>query len=162
MLVVQLRKHFPARWPEWFMSATVFAWGFYVVLHPSLFTQPDTVHMMSELAAVASPHNPASFWGLIGVVLGLVRATALFVNGAYTRTPMIRLVMSFASAFLWTQVFLGLFKSDTPNMGLVIYPALVIMDIVSAYRASTDMVFAEKARRDFLRGSCRGRSEYST
>lgn len=148
MLIVSLKQHFPARWPEWFMSAVSFAWGAYMVLHPELFTQDATRDALSGLAAMAGNFPPAALWGLSAVILGLIRGAALFVNGAYTRTPLIRLIMSFLSAFVWTQVYIGLWKSGVPNMDLVMYGAMVVMDIVSAYRATTDTMFAEKMRRD--------------
>jgi hypothetical protein len=34
------------------------------------------------------------------------------------------------------------------NISVVVYAGLVMMDIVSAYRAATDMVFAEKVRHE--------------
>lgn len=148
MLIVSLKQHFPARWPEWYMSGMSFAWGAYMILHPQVFTQGATQEVLSGMAAMAGNFPPASLWGLSAVMLGVIRAAALFVNGAYTRTPLVRLVMSFASAFVWTQVCIGLWKSGVPNMGLIVYGGLVVMDIVSAYRATTDTVFAEKMRRD--------------
>lgn len=148
MLIVSLKQHFPARWPEWFMSGMSFAWGAYMILHPEVFDQDATRAVFSGLAAMAGNFPPAALWGLTTVILGFIRGSALFVNGAYTRTPMIRLVMSFASAFVWTQVFIGLWKSGVPNMGLVVYGGLVVMDIVSAYRAAWDTTLAEKMRHD--------------
>ncbi len=130
------------------MSAMAFTWGIYVAFHPQLFTQAATREVMSGLTAMAGNFPPSALWGFSAVILGLIRAAALFINGAYTRTPMIRLGMSFASAFVWTQVCVGLIKSEVPNMGIVVYAGLVLMDIVSAYRAATDTVFAEKMRHD--------------
>lgn len=158
MLIVSLKQHFPARWPEWFMAGLAFAWGAYVSLHPQLFTNPATREMLSGMAAMARNFPPSAVWGLSAVVLGVVRAAALFVNGAYTRTPLIRLLMSFASIFIWTQVVVGLVKSGIPNIGLVVYSGLIVMDIVSACRASTDMVDAEKARHDSKQEQRRGRT----
>lgn len=148
MLIVSLKQHFPARWPEWFMSGLSFMWGSYVVLHPEIFTNPATREVLSGMAAMSGEFPPASLWGLSAVILGMVRGSALFVNGAYTRTPLIRLAMSFASAFIWTQVCVGLLKTGVPNAGIVVYAGLVVMDIVSAYRAATDTVYAEKLRHD--------------
>lgn len=156
MLIVQLKKHFPARWPEWFMAGMSFMWGAYISLHPELFEQPATAIVLAGMKQMAGNFPPAAIWGLSTVTLGLIRAAALFVNGAYTRTPMIRLGMSFASAFVWTQVFIGLYKSGVPNMGLVVYAGLVMMDIVSAWRAATDTVFAEKVRHDAKQERRRG------
>ena len=159
MLIISLKQHFPARWPEWFMSAMSFAWGAYMVLHPEVFTQDATREVFSGLTMMAGNFPPAALWGLTTVVLGIIRAAALFVNGAYARTPMIRLVMSFASAFVWTQVFIGLWKSGVPNVELVVYGGWVVLDIVSAYRATTDTMFAEKMRRDLKQE--RSRVEHS-
>lgn len=148
MLIVSLKQHFPARWPEWFMAGMSFMWGAYIILHPEVFTQSATRQVLSGLAGMAGEFPPAALWGLSNVILGMVRGGALLVNGAYTRTPMIRLGMSFASAFIWTQVCVGLLKTGVPNTGIVVYAGLVVMDIVSAYRAATDTVYAEKLRHD--------------
>lgn len=157
MLIIQLKRHFPARWPEWFMSGLLFMWGVYVALHPDLFDHPQTATVLAGMKSMVSGFPPSAAWGVSAVVLGLVRAGALFVNGAYTRTPLIRLTMSFLSAFIWTQVFIGLLKTGIPNPGLVTYAGLVVMDLVSAYRAATDVVFAEKARHDINKGRNGGR-----
>lgn len=148
MLIVSLKQHFPARWPEWFMSGMSFAWGAYMVLHPQVFEQEATRVVLSGMAAMAGKFPPAALWGLTAIILGFIRGSALFVNGAYTRTPMIRLVMSFLSAFVWTQVFIGLWKSGVPNISLVVYGGMVVLDIVSAHRAAWDTTFAEKLRHD--------------
>lgn len=157
MLIVQLKHHFPARWPEWFMSGVSVIWGFYIAMNPDVFTHDATREALAGMAQMAGGFPPSSLWGLTGVATGMVRAFALFVNGAYTRTPMIRLTMSFASGFVWTQVFIGLLKSGVPNPALVVYAGLVVLDIVSAYRAATDAVFAEKVRYDIKRDIGRGR-----
>lgn len=146
MLIVSFKQHFPARWPEWFMAGMSFMWGTYISLHPEVFTNPATATTLSGLAHMAGDFPPAALWGLATVSLGLVRAGALFVNGAFWRTPLIRVIMGFASAFIWTQVFVGLLKSGVPNTGLVVYAGLVVMDVMSVYRAATDTVYATRAR----------------
>lgn len=156
MIIVELKRHFPARWPEWFMSGFALAWGSYVNLHPELFTQSATRQSLAGLATMAGSFPPSAIWGLSPVILGLIRGAALFVNGSYTRTPMIRLFMSFASAFIWTQVFIGLLKSGVPNTGLIAYGGFVVLDLVSAYRAATDTVYAETARQQVKQEESRG------
>lgn len=103
---------------------------------------------MAGLASMAGLMAPAALWGLSAVVVSMIRASALFVNGAYTRTPLIRLATSFASAFVFTQVVIGLMKTGVASTGLPVYAGLVVLDIVSAYRAATDTVYAEKVRHD--------------
>lgn len=148
MIIRSLRQHWPARKMEWLMSGWMIAWGWYVLMHPGLFTSPDTAALFSGLAAISHPltEYPALAWGGSCFAVGLGRGMALFVNGAWTRTPMIRLIASFISMFIVTQIILGLWKSGVPNTGLVVYPWFVVADLLSAYRAAVDVVHAEKQR----------------
>jgi len=148
MLIRSLRQHWPARKLEWLMAGFMIAWGLYVLLNPRLFTQPETAAVLSGLAMISAPFTiyPALAWGGVSFLVGLTRGLALFVNGAYTRTPLIRLIASFASMFIITQICIGLWRSGVPNTGLVVYPWFVIADLLSAYRAAVDVVHAEKQR----------------
>jgi hypothetical protein len=148
MIIRSLRQHWPARKLEWLMSGFMIAWGWYVLLHPGLFTDPRTAAVFSGLASISAPFTdlPALAWGGACFVVGLGRGIALFVNGAWTRTPLIRLLASFASMFIVTQIIIGLWQSGVPNTGLVVYPWFVIADLLSAYRAAVDVVHAEKQR----------------
>lgn len=148
MIIHSLRQHWPARKLEWLMSGFMIAWGWYVLMHPQLFTHPETAPFFRGLVELASPFTqyPALLWGGTSLLVGLFRAVALFVNGAYTRTPLIRLIASFVSMFIVTQIIIGFWTSGVPNPGLVVYPWFVIADLLSAYRAAVDVVHAEKQR----------------
>lgn len=150
MILQSLKQHFPARAIEWLNAGALASWGLYVLLHPQMFTNPATRELFAGLTEITwgLTADPALLWGLTALLVGLARAVALFVNGAYGRTPLVRLGTSFASAFIWTQVIIGLMHSGVPNTGLVVYSWLVVADIISAYRASQDAVYAEKQRRD--------------
>lgn len=148
MIIRSLRQHWPARRLEWIMSGFMISWGWYVLLHPSLFTAPETAAVLrglTEISAWITPY-PALLWGGSCFVIGMGRGIALFVNGAWTRTPLIRLIASFASMFIVTQIIIGLWSSGVPNLGLVVYPWFVIADLLSAYRAAVDVVHAQKQR----------------
>lgn len=147
-IIRSLRQHWPARKLEWLMAGFMLTWGWYVLLHPDLFTNPETASLLSGLADVSAPFTayPALAWGGVCFLVGLTRGIALFVNGAYTRTPLIRLIASFASMFIVTQITISLWESGVPNTGLVVYPWFVIADLLSAYRAAVDVVHAEKQR----------------
>lgn len=162
MLIVSLKQHFPARLPEWWMSLQLVMWGSYTVLHPGMFTQPSARIMFSGMVEMAGSFPPAGLWGLSAVFIGCIRAGALFVNGAYSRTPLVRLSMSFLSAFIWTQICLGLWKSGVENTGVVNYAGLVMLDIASAYRAATDVVYAEKVRHDLRKQQGSRRVQHSS
>lgn len=139
MLIRELGKHFPARAPEWFDSGMMASWGLYVLLHPEIFLKES----FGGLASLTWPGaSPPLFWGFLALAVGLTHAVALFVNGAYRRTPLIRLATSMVSAYVWSQIVIGFWHSDRPNTGIVTYSWLVLMDAVSAYRASQDIVIA--------------------
>ncbi|WP_294392014.1 hypothetical protein [uncultured Sphingomonas sp.] len=148
MLIASLKQHFPARLPEWFMASVMATWGIYVILHPGIFTAPETRAMFSGMAALVegSGFPPAGLWGSLALTVGLLRAAALFINGAYARTPVVRLISSMISAIIWTGVAIGLAKSDAANTGVAVYPWLLLLDLASAYRASVDMAVAEHNR----------------
>jgi hypothetical protein len=133
---------------EWLMSGVLIAWGAYVLSNPEMFYLPETRALWAGMAAFSEPltQHPALFWGGIAFTVGIGRAAALFVNGAWTRTPMIRLIASFVSMFIFTQIVIGLHHTGVPNTGLVVYPWFVIADLLSAYRAAVDVVHAEKQR----------------
>lgn len=144
MLIQSLKVHFPARVLEWFGAGVMFTYGYYVITHPQIFTAPETAQLFSGLARVAEFFGqPPAAIGIMALLTGLIRAGALFVNGAVTKTPLVRLLTAFCSAYIWTSVVVGLWLSDISNTGLVVYPWLLIADIVSGYRAGYDLVIAE-------------------
>lgn len=148
MIIRSLRQHWPARKMEWLMAGWMLCWGVYVLLHPGMFSEPATATLFSGMAAISAPLTiyPALAWGGVAAITGLSRALALFVNGAWTRTPLVRLIASFVSMFVVTQIVVGLWQSGVPNTGLVVYPWLIVADLLSAYRAAVDVVHAEKQR----------------
>lgn len=150
MIIRSLRQHWPSRKIEWLMSGLLASWGLYVLLNPEVFTNPQTGYTLAGLVSLSNyvaPY-PALVWGGVAFAAGLIRAIALFINGAYTRTPLIRVLTSFVSMFILTQIVIGLWKSGVPNMGLVIYSWLVIADLLSAHRAAIDTIYAAEQRRE--------------
>jgi len=150
MIIRSLRQHWPSRKIEWLMSGMLTTWGFYLLLHPEVFTNPETGVLFAGMVSLSNyiaPY-PALVWGGLAFAAGSARAIALFINGAYTRTPMIRVITSFISMFILTQIVIGLWKSGVPNMGLVVYPWLVVADLLSAHRAAIDVIHAAEQRRE--------------
>lgn len=166
MMIHSLRQHWPARKTEWIMAGWLGTWGVYVLLHPQLFTADSTRELWSGMTAITSEitQYPALAWGGAAFLTAVIRISALLVNGLYTRTPLIRLVTSFASMFIVTQVCVGLWKSGVSNTGLVVYPWLVVVDLLSTFRAAVDVAHAEKQRQDDreLRRADRSSSSYSS
>lgn len=147
MVVIEHRTtwlHFQARFAEWFSGAILFSFGCYLILHPSMFQDERVSALWAGMNSIMAQPT----WGLVAVIVGLCRLAALYVNGQHKRTPAIRLVASFFSAFVWTQVVIGLWKSNVPNTGVTIYTGMVAADIYSAFRASQDVTFvSDRARK---------------
>lgn len=162
VIIQSLREHWPSRTMEWLMSLFLLSWGLYILFNPAIFTQPESAALFAGMASMVSAFTlyPALAWGGGAFAVGLARAVALFVNGAYTRTPLIRVAASFGSMFIVTQIIIGLWKSGVPNVGLVTYSILVLADIISAYRAGHDAVHAQ-LRRQEIRGYRRERASNS-
>ncbi len=137
-------KHFQARFAEWLNAGILFSWGFYIIIHPGIMSNKAISAMWQGFLALA----PEQAWGLIALLTGFMRLGALYVNGVHHRTPTIRLVTSFISAFVFVQITSGLWNGGAPNTGIVVYSALIVADIYSAFRASADVTFVAKARSD--------------
>lgn len=154
MVVSTTWQHFQVRFSEWFGAIVLFAWGIYVTLNPGLFTDPRTGVLFEGMNQIM----PQQSWGLMAVIVGGSRLGALYINGHHTRTPTVRLIASFFSAFVWTQVTLGLYHAGIPNTGLIIYTAMVAADIYSAFRASADVTLVSRRLRQENEGSRGDRS----
>ncbi len=135
-------NHFQARFAEWMNAIIVGGFGSYLILHPGMFDDARVAALWSGMKAAGSQPT----WGLACLVVGFARIGALWINGRHKRTPMVRLIASFFSAFIITQICLALWNTGVPNTGLIVYPVLVLADLYSAFRASADMTFV--ARQD--------------
>lgn len=131
MIVLGVARTFPARAVEWLISGILVSWGVFLLTHPQLFAENPVFDNLDQTA-------PQYMWGGMAVMAGIIRATALWINGHWTRTPMIRVITSFVSAFIWTQVFLGVAQSRVDAVQIVLYPWFIAGDIYSALRAASD------------------------
>jgi hypothetical protein len=148
MFIQSLKTHFTARTLEWFGAGVMTHFGYYILTHPQLFTQDQTKELFSGLVTVAAKFGQApQAIGVVALLTGLLRATALFINGSYSKTPLIRLITAFASMYFWTNIVLGFTLSNVANTGLVVYPWWLLADVVSSYRAGYDLVIAENIRK---------------
>jgi hypothetical protein len=83
--------------------------------------------------------------GLFFAVFGLLRIAALIANGHWpVYGPWMRTIGAGAAALLWFQmdialVMLAPHNNGTPSPGIPVYLALTIGEILSAYRAMTNV-----------------------
>lgn len=139
---IDMKKHFVARQLEWFSAGVLWAWGSYVILNPGLFHGSMAPSLRGLLAIAAQ-----EYWGYGAFLAGNIRLVALFINGKWGLTPLIRVATSFMSVFVWFWVSVGLYLSHTPQAEYVIYGGLLIADIISAFRAASDSYEAEATKK---------------
>ncbi len=84
----------------------------------------------------------ASILGLFGFVW----LCALWVNGRYRRTPVLRCICAAGGVVIWSHVGLQLiisgFETGVWSTGLPVYWSLAIFDLASCYRSAADAYFA--------------------
>lgn len=150
MVLRALRQHWPARKIEWLMAGLAVCWGAYIKAYPEIFYQPETSSVLGGMVAMSDwlGMSPENVWGGSAMIFGAIRMIALFINGAYVRTPIFRAIAAFGTMFIFTQVSIALYRSGVPNLGLVVYPWLVVADLLSVFRAAQDALFAENQRQN--------------
>lgn len=138
-LLLHIRAHLRPRLMEWMHSIMLVLWG-------SILLRPDDTFGSSPafvgLARIASEDVWA--WTVIGV--GLLRVTALLINGLWRPSYTVRAVTSFLSLFIWFTISLGLLASPHATTGLAIYPVLCLFECVNLYYSTLDGAFARKDR----------------
>lgn len=139
---LDLKQHFEARSLEWASAFILLAWGAYVILHPAMFLGETHAVWVTHLALADQ-----EVWGIGAFSAGFIRVTALFINGRWGLTPLIRVATSFLSVFVWFWVAVGLFLADFANTGVVVYTGLMLADMYSAFRAASDAYEAEAMKR---------------
>lgn len=139
---VEMRKHFAARQMEWFSAVAMFMWGSLLVLMPSLFNGPVGISFRGMLALAPQP-----VWALTTCMAGGTRLVALFINGKWGVTPLIRVLTSFIAVFFWFMIIVGVYLSRVMVPALVLYSCLMISDMISAFRAASDAYEAEANKR---------------
>lgn len=140
-LTDKLHPLHPERAIEWLIGIIALAWGSIVLFFPTMFeNQPALYGEMLRMM-------PQPMWGLIAFAGGLLRLGALYVNGNHYRTPLVRVVTSFLSMFVWFFTAVGSIKTGMPQAEWAIYPVLMLGDLWSVYRASSDVYESNAAHK---------------
>jgi hypothetical protein len=80
-------------------------------------------------------------WGAWSLSIGGLRMVALYVNGAWRRTPLIRATCSIFGMIWWALLgvlFIGARTGGTFGPGLWWFPVFVMFEGYSAYRGARD------------------------
>lgn len=127
VLRIPTPTHFRVRALEWGLSWIMLAIGL-CLFHPyGTLDQPafEPIRQWGD----------DIFWGIVLSVLSLVRISALWRNGGWEPSPIIRAVCSVFSSAIWALFALGLANAFVL---LPIFIGFVLADIYSVGRAATD------------------------
>lgn len=131
-IIVRMPHVFGPRWPEWLgaASATFAGLG---LLHPyEAFESPAFVNFNF------GPHAEV-IWGAFLFFIGVLRFTALIINGRRKRvTPWMRMTGAAVTFLVFLGFSLGLLTSGVMSTWIGSWPVLALMEYVNIIRASQD------------------------
>lgn len=121
---------------EWLSAIVMIGWAL-VLMQPGDTIAAGNMHEL--LRHGLSESDIMLVFGLAGAA----RVAALFINGRYPRTPIVRMIGAMAGFLLWTQISLFLLAGTVMadgvmTTGLAVYVPLALADLLSIYRAAFD------------------------
>tara|TARA_B100000678_G_scaffold289414_1_gene299901 strand:- start:2984 stop:3436 length:453 start_codon:yes stop_codon:yes gene_type:complete len=135
MLIIQnIHKKFPHRVVEWGLSYIMVTWGAIVLMTPGAFADQlrnATYHGWASMA-------DQMVWGLAAVLIGCSRLAILYINGAYTHSPVVRTILSFLSSGFWFCATVGVLRGEYITTGLAAYGWFMVGDLYSIYTSVGD------------------------
>lgn len=123
---------------EWVMTFAMLGLAIEIMIWPSTIG----ASAFRFVLAVVSTEN----MGLFFVLFGALRIAALIANGSWpVHGPKMRAFGAGASAVMWGQMCVALLlltpiNQGIPSPGIPVYFALTIGELISAYRATSDVV----------------------
>jgi len=109
------------------------AWGIGLLLPGDTLTLPQ-YRLLGEIA-------PEPVWAAWSVCVGGLRLVALYINGSWRRTPLIRSSCSIFGMIWWTLLmvlFLGSRTAGPIGAGMLWFPIFILFEGYSAYRSARD------------------------
>ncbi len=121
---------------EWFSALAMLLCGL------ALSTQSEVLHGPAWDAFHAHG-NTEELWATTFALTGAARLVALYINGRWPKTPLIRILGSTIGAVCWSQLSYLLIEGEVLNggvftLGSVVYGLLALADLFSVFRAAFD------------------------
>jgi hypothetical protein len=119
---------------EWLLASMMVAWGAGLLLPGDTLSLPQ----YRLLAAIASE----PLWASWSLSMGAVRMVALYVNGSWRRTPLIRAFCAILGMAWWLVLgFMFVAAAEAGNpfaAGLMWFPVFIIFEGYSVVRGARD------------------------
>lgn len=139
-----LKQTFPIRKSEWYAAGLVLGVWAAFAFNDTLFADFRGYDRMALFA-------PQYVWQWACFLVGFGRITALFVNGAYWRTPHARAAFAFLSCYLWYQMAMAF--AGNGGVAVVFAAGTLVLDVFNFRQA-----FLEAAASQGLRDGERKRA----
>lgn len=139
-----IREHFPQRVSEWLMTAAILGWAAVLASDAQTFE-------VSPSFAILAAYGSEARWAWVCFLVGMVRLTALVVNGTFRRfrySPHLRGAASFIACVFWGQIALGVtlaWWDGGSGTGVVAYSTFMALECWNLFRAWADVGASRKA-----------------
>jgi hypothetical protein len=122
------------RLTEWLFACMMIGWGLWLLVPEwETFQSPQYV-LLRSLAS-----EPV--WGVWSVAIGVIRVSALYINGAHRRTPLVRAICA-GFGVVWWMVLSFLFFStpsfSNPPAAYAWYPIFIVFEFICVARSAKD------------------------
>lgn len=122
--------HFRLRALEWLSAGMLLSLGALLLIPAPVLEQPG----MSGMARITDQKD----WAYICLCMASVRLVSLYVNGAWRKSPWVRLLTSLLTSLVWLQMLFGLINQPMVNPLIIFLPWLIVADWYSIWRAAND------------------------
>lgn len=119
---------------EWLLACMMVAWGLGLMLPGDTMALPRYA-MLSALA-------PEAVWAAWSIAIGALRAVALYINGAWRQTPLIRATCAMLGLIWWLVLGFLFAAGSEPGApvapGLLWFPVFIGFEGYSIVRGARD------------------------
>lgn len=129
-VLVSIQHRFAGRILEWYVATQLLMWGIILLAPAESFTASG---------AFADFPIPEERFGIIMLLLGIIRLGALIVNGAVPNvTPLVRVGGAFLGCGVWFYISMNLSASGHLGTWIAAWPLAFIAEFINMNRAAKD------------------------
>lgn len=127
---------------EWLFVIMVIAWGCWLLV-------PEWQPFSGPQYAVPCEIAGEPVWGVWSIAIGVIRCSALYINGSHYRTPAVRAACAGLGVIWWLVLGLLFLNTPMPNpaAGFAWYSLFVLFEGMCVYRSARDGGIPEHFRR---------------
>lgn len=131
MIVARFHHTFRERMPEWVLSVGMFLWGLMTLFSPGIFQAKAFFHPL--LVFMGQPE-----WGVLALLIGLIRFGFLIINGAFRPSAHIRAIGCVLGSALWTALLMAALNLESLTPTTAIFAMLLFLDLISLWFTAGD------------------------